>query len=456
MDEALAKHRDALKTIVALDPTLSRIRLGLDAYDSPTLNRYADTLADSHTSLRRACEQLSTAAIEFGVSAANEQAALNAKLADLQAEVRVAHRNVRNHQQRFQELQNSLQGQREDVDRLQQRCNSYKDALLAADENIQEQKQTIDDLKRSLSLERHKRDLHLHVPVSPSLSPTGRPSTDSGFSEVALASSPGQETHQRLAHDLFEDGVREYTSGNFCAAQGRFKSAQDIINSLPRRLSQPVDVMQLAYYRTVCEAETVGSQEGKLALVNFLRAHNQVPARQLAHVRHLLARNSVKLNQLDDAKDHCLAAVGVRHQLDAASDEYFDSLALLARIYTLLDSDTLAATLIAHCPDSQRETVRSRYAHLRADRTSSLQTGTGTQAAPGTQPTRPPTTLKPTAPSVTRRVTPPRLPTNPALSTVANATSSASSRRRRQAQAAEQLPWIFRYSLRLNKYSLPE
>jgi len=222
-----------------------------------------------------------------------------------------------------------------------------------------------------------------------------RPSSDSGFSEGSNATSAADNTRLELAQSLFEGAVDEFGRGQYEKAYASFTSVQTYVQGLPAGLQKPFKSATLSCYRAVCRAETGTDNAAETALTGFLQDYSdRADARQKAHVTHLLARTYVKLGRLDDALTRCYEAKGLWRQIDDKCDEYFDAVALLARVFHLRQETSETLAVIRMCPDDRKDYVREKYATLRP-----------TMAPAQASPTVPkPATKLPTRPAPTSKV----------------------------------------------------
>ncbi|KAK5112406.1 hypothetical protein LTR85_011515 [Meristemomyces frigidus] len=435
IETALQELGTALRALTDCDPTLTDLLDRIDRGDTGIPSRWADKLEGAiglHNQLRDVAPKL-----------AAEQQRLQRRGDDYRDRLRASENTAR-------QLTETVSNERQRLSDLQIHVAAYQD-------DIQEQEQTIRELRAQLrAARRQSATVSEGFATSPThLNPNtaagqGRPSSDSGFSEGSTSTEPGERTRHRLAESLFREAVADFHSGDFRKADASFTQVQSIIAHLPAALRSAFGATELAYYRAVCQAETSSDAAAETALSNFLQTHNRASDAQKALVEHLLARTNVKLGRVEQAAGHSCAAVGLWYDIDQASEHYLNAVALLSRIYALRGELANAAAVINQAPAERRDYVRNKYADLRPSTTS-----TAARQPPTTTTIRPPVaahsaqTAAAARPHIilpTRPAGPAIRPVVPAPSSLGSVTTSSSvaSRRRRQAR---QLPWLFRAAL---------
>ncbi|KAK0270485.1 hypothetical protein LTR35_004296 [Friedmanniomyces endolithicus] len=316
-------------------------------------------------------------------------------------------------------------------DELQRRLEDTKDDLRYAKRRFAEGEQTVEDLKTQL------RDANRRIEEA-----MADQSTDSGFSETTTATNPADRQRQNIAYGVLLAAISDFDAGNFATADPKFADVQTMVRNLPSALRHNFDTTSIAYHRSVCRAETGTDREAETKLTEFLQSYDQAAASQKAHITHLLARTRVKLGRLDSALEHSCSAVGQWYEVDSSCDQYYDAVALLARIFYLQIKPARALAVINQSPENKKDYVRNKYATLRAPTT------TTAPAPVATPPVVPlPTTLAPGW----QRPTRPQVPafTRPPRSTVGSTVSgtSATSTASKRAERYKQLPLLFRIAL---------
>ncbi|KAK0935862.1 hypothetical protein LTR29_012561 [Friedmanniomyces endolithicus] len=347
-------------------------------------------------------------------------------------------------------------------DELQRRLEDAKDDLRYANRRFTEGEQTVQDLKTQLRNANRRIEVLTDaaavpptsrpppasptLPVPPSGGGHGRPSTDSGFSEIptAAATDPADRQRQNIAYGVLLAAISDFDAGNFATADPKFADVQTMVRNLPSALRHNFNTTSIAYYRTVCCAEIGNNREAETKLTEFLQSHDQAAASQKAHITHLLARTRVKLGRLDSALEHSCSAVGQWYEIDSSCDRYYDAVALLARIFHLQVKPARALAVINQCPENKKDYVRNKYATLRVPSTTATAPAP-TAAVPALVPI--PATLatgwqRPTRPQVPAFTRPPRSTVGSTVSGT-SATSTASKR----AERYKQLPLLFRIAL---------
>ncbi|KAK3068683.1 hypothetical protein LTR53_013556 [Teratosphaeriaceae sp. CCFEE 6253] len=240
------------------------------------------------------------------------------------------------------------------------RQQDHQQALAIANDDLRhyqrlnvEKEQTIDGLKAQLRAANHR--LERLTPLAPSDAP-GRPSTDSGFSDGSGASSSAADSaRQEIALSLLSTAVAEFTRGEYAQADASLASVQRHVRDLPASLQKPFKPATMAYYRAVCTAETGTDAAAKASLTAFLSDYGRAEARHTAHATHLLARTYIKLGRHEDALTRCYEARGLWRAVDPNGDEYFDAVALLARVFHHLHKPREMLAVINLCPEERRD-----------------------------------------------------------------------------------------------------
>ena len=322
-------------------PALSSIRLQLD-----------DVWSGSNSALAR-CENrvniVKNALVDItdrfrrlGATLIAREQHLEQRCDDIKADYQRSQRDI-------DQLTQSLSKATHRGDELQRRLEDTKDDLRYAKRRFTEGEQTVEDLKTQLRNANRRievlTDAAAAPPTSqpPPASPTlpipgstgghGRPSTDSGFSEIPTAADPADRQRQNIAYGVLLAAISDFDAGNFAIADPKFADVQTMVRNLPSALRHNLDTTSIAYHRSVCRAETGTDREAETKLTEFLQSYDQAAASQKAHITHLLARTRVKLGRLDSALEHSCSAVGQWYEIDSSCDQYFDAVALLARIF---------------------------------------------------------------------------------------------------------------------------
>ena len=341
--------------------------------------------------------------------------------ADLQ-QVRDQLRSTNNLQQRAAQLQDELTRVKNDHRRTADLLEQSREDLEQYQHHLDERDRTINELKARIRTQNRESGGSLRPPISPTTN-IGT-SFDSGFSEVFGSTEPGQRFQQSLARRSIQAGEDEYNRRNYARANESFKDAQAKIQAFPSPIRGTFDLVRLAYYRAVCDAETGSPREAERALNAFLESRDGASDTQKAHVKLLLGQAYVRLGERHKAYEAACDAGGIYGELEPYSNNYLNAVALVVRIDHLQGKDREAAAIINEFSDEQREYIESKYRDLRFPASTALPVRTNNLAATHT--------------TGGQRQGP---------STVVSGPSSSSQRTIRRAQV-ERLPWIFRQALR--------
>ncbi|TKA80284.1 hypothetical protein B0A55_03027 [Friedmanniomyces simplex] len=433
-------------------PALSSIRLQLDDVWTGSNSALA-RCEDRVNNVKHALAQITDALRRLGTEVVAEEQHLQQRGDAYKADYQQSQRNVN-------QLTQSLSVATHRGDELQRRLEDTQDDLRYTKRRVTEGEQTVEDLKAQLRTANRQIEqltaaaaaappTHQPPPLLPthsvpsSAGGPGRPSTDSGFSDGSAAPNPGDRQRQNIAYGVLDTATSDFQARNYATADAGFADVQTMMRQLPSALRQNFDTASLAYHRAVCRAEIGTDNEAETKLTEFLQSYDRAAVRQKAHITHLLARTHVRLGRLDSALDHSCNAVGQWYEIDSSCDQYFDAVALLARIFHLQVRPARALAVINQCPENKKDYVRNKYAGLRATTTTTTTTPAQPAPRPGQTPAAPaPSGRLPTRSHVPAATRPPR---STAGSTVSGTTTS--SRASKRAERYKQLPLSFRIAL---------
>lgn len=122
---------------------------------------------------------------------------------------------------------------------------------------------------------------------------------------------------------------------------------------------------------SVCAYHTLEPVEVEASLTSVIDDSSQLVERpdeqllQVCEAGHLLSQVCVKLNKLDQARLYCENALqGRRRLLGKTNDDYYRSVALMARVYELQGNDYRAKIYMKTVPDAERESLESMFGNL--------------------------------------------------------------------------------------------
>ena len=169
---------------------------------------------------------------------------------------------------------------------------------------------------------------------------TENTSTLSDPDEVAEATGDWDDDFEiDVAKHALTLGREAFSENDFQTAHAHLESAHELTQQISRDHRQFYNKSEMQYMQAVCAFHIRSTDEAETALVAFLErpaSSTKTEAVNLCHAGFLLAQVYVRMSKLDLARSSCHGVVRGRWKLlGDKHPQYFESLALLARIHEL-------------------------------------------------------------------------------------------------------------------------
>ncbi|KAH7073058.1 hypothetical protein BKA63DRAFT_56665 [Paraphoma chrysanthemicola] len=163
-----------------------------------------------------------------------------------------------------------------------------------------------------------------------------------------------------LAKSALETGTKAFDAGEWEEAASLLEEAVLVLEQLAPQQRKFCDLFTLHYQLYVCSYHTREPQHAKEALLDLVKQPTSTDKQRecILDATHLLAQIFMRNGDLNSARSQCESALqGRRKLLGKHSDAAFESLALMAHIYVLLNKRALAKSCLAMIPEKRREAV---------------------------------------------------------------------------------------------------
>ncbi|KAJ8113591.1 hypothetical protein OPT61_g4313 [Boeremia exigua] len=163
-----------------------------------------------------------------------------------------------------------------------------------------------------------------------------------------------------LAKAALATGTTAFESQQWVEAESLLQEALRILESLPRHRRAFCDILDLHYKMAMCTYYTQDYAVAEEALKSLRQHEVESVAQQerMCEATHLLSQLYIRMGQINLAKEECEKTLQTRRRLlGKLSDACFESMALMAHIYVLLDNRALAKTYLAMISEERREAV---------------------------------------------------------------------------------------------------
>ncbi|KAF7185962.1 hypothetical protein HII31_12835 [Pseudocercospora fuligena] len=174
-----------------------------------------------------------------------------------------------------------------------------------------------------------------------------------------------------LATEALATGRSHFDASDYKEASSYLRETLKIVRELPTKRQKVYDTWELRFMLSVCAYHTLDSGEAEGILTSVIDSSTQLGERtdwqllQVCEAGHLLSQVCVKLNKLEQARLYCGNALqGRRRLLGKSNAEYYQSVALMARICELQGNDYRAKIYMGTIPDSEQEALRNTYNEL--------------------------------------------------------------------------------------------
>lgn len=178
---------------------------------------------------------------------------------------------------------------------------------------------------------------------------------------------PGDVAIEANARASLDDGHVAFQQNDYGAAKSLYEQASRLIQQLSQRTQKTFDTSDIQYRRAVCTFHGSSKRTAANALADYIDAHTtsaNADKAKLAHARKLLAQVYVKLGDLDEALIHGMEAHGLLLSIVPAEYEYYESAALLARIYQLKGHQNMATRYMDRVSSRYRTELTRKFESL--------------------------------------------------------------------------------------------
>ncbi|KAF3040119.1 hypothetical protein E8E12_008084 [Didymella heteroderae] len=166
-----------------------------------------------------------------------------------------------------------------------------------------------------------------------------------------------------LAKAALATGTAAFESQQWMEAESLLEEARRVLETLPRERRAFCDIFDLHFMMSVCTYYTQDHATAEEALIS-LRQHEVISDAQqerMCEASHLLSQLYAQMGRVDLAKAECESTLQVRRRMfGKRSDASFESMALMAHIYVMLDNRALAKTYLSMITEERRETILKR------------------------------------------------------------------------------------------------
>jgi hypothetical protein len=172
-----------------------------------------------------------------------------------------------------------------------------------------------------------------------------------------------------LAKNVLATGKTALEKGNYGVARGYLLEGLSLRQQLPLKLQGAAcDMLEVRYGLAMCSLSLDGQIEQEKALLEVLQQEPSSDSQRekLFHVSHILAQLYITSARLSLARQSCNNALrGRRKLLGKEHNDYFSSLALIARICELQNAQIQAQGYMDMIPEPERQ--NHDFCHLRME-----------------------------------------------------------------------------------------
>lgn len=166
-----------------------------------------------------------------------------------------------------------------------------------------------------------------------------------------------------IAKAALATGAAAFESQQWMEAESLLEQARRVLETLPKEKRAFCDIFDLHFKMSVCTFYTQDHATAEEALISLSQHEVTSDAQQerMCEASHLLSQLYVQMGRVDLAKAECESTLQVRRRmLGKRSDASFESMALMAHIFVLLDNRALAKTYLSMITEERRETILKR------------------------------------------------------------------------------------------------
>lgn len=166
-----------------------------------------------------------------------------------------------------------------------------------------------------------------------------------------------------LAKAALTTGTAAFESQQWMEAESLLEEARRVLETLPKERRAFCDIFDLHFKMSICTYYTQDHATAEEALISLSQHEVMSDTQQerMCEASHLLSQLYVQMGRVDLAKAECESTLQVRRRmLGKRSDASFESMALMAHIYVLLDNRALAKTYLSMITEDRREAILKR------------------------------------------------------------------------------------------------
>ena len=170
-----------------------------------------------------------------------------------------------------------------------------------------------------------------------------------------------------IAEQTISDGSAAFDENKFVEADVILSDAVHQLQRIPAHRRSVDWISDIQYKLAVCAYHLQAPEEAVKRLVAFVQnpAENDTARSNVCNAGYLLAQMYVRLDKLETARATCDSALrGRRRLLGPQHQEYYESMALMARIMELQGNKVRSNTWMRRIPDDQQHRVISMFAQL--------------------------------------------------------------------------------------------
>jgi ankyrin repeat protein len=199
---------------------------------------------------------------------------------------------------------------------------------------------------------------------------TATKSTSGGGPLAVLADDVDYDSDDEqveLAQAALDQGNRAFDAGKWVSASKLLHTSLKLLTKLPQKHKRAEGIFELQYRLAVCSYHT-GNVDQAEAGLESLSQHtpiSDVQGIELCNARHLLSRIYIERNNFHSAREACDSTLKARSRLLGKQHEArFESMALMSRIYCLLDDDVMSELYAERIPEARRDALLAAVSTL--------------------------------------------------------------------------------------------
>ena len=170
-----------------------------------------------------------------------------------------------------------------------------------------------------------------------------------------------------LAQAALDQGNRAFDAGKWVSASKLLHTSLKLLTKLPQKHKKAEGIFELQYRLAVCSYHT-GNVDQAEAGLESLSQHtpiSDVQGIELCNARHLLSRIYIERNNFHSAREACDSTLKARSRLLGKKHEArFESMALMSRIYCLLNDDVMSELYAERIPEARRDALLAAVSTL--------------------------------------------------------------------------------------------